>query len=71
VLAVQLDVPSSKYGDSTRAVAFYDRLLGEAKSLPSVTSAGIITIAPLDAWHISGNFEIDGREATGPRATAS
>jgi putative ABC transport system permease protein len=65
VLAVQFDAPASKYADSTRAVAFLERLLGEAQSLPSVTSAGVIDIAPLDSWHISGGFEIDGRETKG------
>ena len=65
VLAVQVDVPATKYADSTRAVAFYDRLLGEARTLPSVTSVGVINIAPLDAWHINGGFEIAGRESKG------
>lgn len=65
VLAVQIDVPTSKYGDSTRAVTFFDRLVGEAKSLPSVTNAGVINIAPLDAWNINGGFAIAGRDAQG------
>ena len=65
VLAVQIDPPASKYADSTRAVAFYDRLLGDVRSLPSVRSAGVINIAPLASWHISGGFEIDGRQERG------
>jgi predicted permease len=62
VLAVRIDPPNSKYSDSTRAIALFDRLIGEARSLPSVQSAGVISIPPLGGWHISGGFDIDGRE---------
>ena len=65
VLAVRVDPPDSKYADSTRSIALYERLLGEARTLPAVQAAGAINIAPLANWHISGGFDIDGRQEGG------
>jgi putative ABC transport system permease protein len=60
VLAVRVDPPESKYADSTRSIALYERILAEARTLPSVQAVGAINIAPLASWHISGGFDIDG-----------
>ena len=65
VLAVTLDAPASKYRDSTRGVAFYERVLTEAKSLPSVEAVGAINIAPLVGYHISGGFDMAGTDTRG------
>ena len=62
VLAVRVDPPSSKYADSTRAVVLLERLLAEAKSLPSVASVGAINIPPLAGWHINGGFDTSDGE---------
>jgi predicted permease len=65
LLSVRIDPPVSKYGDSTRAVAFYDRVLAEIGALPSATNVGVINIAPLGSWHISGGFAVAGRKEIG------
>ena len=65
VLAVRIDPPNSKYADSTRAIALFQRILSEAGALPAVQTAGVINIAPLANWHISGGFDIEGREGGG------
>jgi putative ABC transport system permease protein len=62
ILAVRVDPPDSKYPDSTRSIALFDRLLGDALALPGVQSVGLINIPPLASWHISGGFDVDGRE---------
>jgi predicted permease len=65
VLTARIDPPASKYDDSTRAIALFDQLLAQARSLPAVQSAGMINIPPLDSWHINGGFEMDGRATKG------
>ena len=65
VLTAQVDPPASKYDDSTRAIALFDQLIAQARSLPSVQSVGMISILPLDSWSINGGFDIDGRATRG------
>ncbi|HUQ81464.1 MAG TPA: ABC transporter permease [Gemmatimonadaceae bacterium] len=60
VLTVRVDPPGSKYDDSTRSVALFERVLAEARALPSVQSVGAINIIPLSSWHINGGFDMDG-----------
>jgi predicted permease len=62
VLTIRVDPPGSKYADSVRAIALFDRLLGDAKALPSVQSVGAINILPLSSWHINGGFEMEGEQ---------
>ena len=46
-LTLELTLPSSKYSDSYRIVAFYRQLIERMRSLPGVTAAGITDAVPM------------------------
>lgn len=46
VLVASISLPASGYSAGSRAVSFYDRLLGRVRALPGVESAGLISILP-------------------------
>jgi putative ABC transport system permease protein len=62
VLTMQTTLLESKYSESARRLAFYDRVLEQVKTLPHVTSAGYTTAIPL-AWSggVTG-FTVEGRQ---------
>src|SRR5688572_4304472 len=47
VLTMRLSLPATSYDTPEKAVAFYDRLLNEARSTPGVKAAGLMRILPL------------------------
>lgn len=63
VLAVQLSLNWSHYTTPEERVAFYDRLLERARSLPGVIRASLAHRMPLDQQMrlFNGEFEIEGR----------
>ena len=47
VLTLRTSLPASKYGETARRQDFYDRVLGEVRALPGVTSAAYISYLPM------------------------
>src|SRR5262249_23181087 len=46
VLTANLSIPDSKYKEDIAKAQFYERLLGEVRTIPGVTSVGLITGLP-------------------------
>jgi predicted permease len=47
VLTMRLSLPATSYDTPDKAVAFYERLLNEARNTPGVQAAGLMRILPL------------------------
>jgi putative ABC transport system permease protein len=47
VLTLRTALPMTKYGDTARRQQFYDRVLGEVRTLPGVTSAAYVSSLPM------------------------
>ena len=62
LLTLRTQLPSYKYGEHPRRVAFYDQVLERVKALPGVVSAGYTTSVPLQWPGGSNGFTIEGRE---------
>jgi putative ABC transport system permease protein len=60
VIAMDIDLPSSKYGDAVRVDAFYGELLARAAAIPGVQAAGAIEKLPLTGPQQSTDFRIAG-----------
>jgi len=60
VLAVDLDLPATRYGDPTRKAQFFDAVLERVAALPSVVSAGGIEQLPLSGPQQTTDFRILG-----------
>ena len=72
LLAMQVQLSSSKYVDQSKRTAFFDQLLQQVESLPGVESAGIINGLPVSFQGGGSTFTIEGRaeaEATTPMCT--
>jgi putative ABC transport system permease protein len=72
VLTATLTIPAARYPDGDDVVAFYDALLPRVTSLPGVTAAGAVSVAPLAG--IAGPSDIEVETWVGapdmPRPTA-
>jgi predicted permease len=62
VLTANLSIPDSKYKDETAKAQFYERLLAEARTIPGVSSAGLITGLPFGGNDWTSSYSIEGRE---------
>jgi len=62
VLSATIDLPTARYKDAASQVQFYDRLLGEARSLPGIKYAGIVNNMPFSGNDGSGSYIVDGRD---------
>jgi len=62
VLSMQISPSASKYSDSPKMIAFYDRLLVRVRSLPGVTFAAISDSLPPDRQYDYDTFFIDGQQ---------
>jgi predicted permease len=65
LLTLRTQLPSYKYGEHPRRVAFYDQVLERVKALPSVTAVGYTTSVPLQWPGGANGFTIEGRDQTG------
>ncbi|HEV7492056.1 MAG TPA: ABC transporter permease [Rhodanobacteraceae bacterium] len=63
VLSATIDLPEQRYRDGAGQAQFYERLLGEVRSLPGVTSAGLVNNMPFSGNDGSGNYQIEGIDA--------
>ena len=61
VLTLDLSLPEIRYSDTTKVVAFYDRLLQGLGGLPGVTAVGAASLLPLTGRQGNWDVEIEGR----------
>jgi predicted permease len=67
VLTANLVIPESKYKDDADKARFYERVLAEARTIPGVSTAGLITGLPFSnrggtaSYQIEGQPEIEGQ----------
>jgi putative ABC transport system permease protein len=61
VLTMTVVVPRHKYARATDEIAFFDRVLSQVRSLPGVTSAGLIDSLPLSGDGSHQPVAIEGR----------
>jgi len=60
-LTMQVSLPESEYGGSSRKIAFYRQLLERLKSVPGVEAVGMINNLPMGGVDINGQFGVAGR----------
>jgi len=65
LLAVSVNLPSSRYQDNARVTAFYDQLTERVRALPGVVSVGAASGLPLGNGSGDTVFQIAGRPAPG------
>ncbi len=63
VVAADLSLPAAKYPKDAQRVAFFDRLMDKARTLPGVQSASMISTLPLqgESWIDTVHTENDAR----------
>jgi len=66
LLLVGLDLPYARYQGSPAHLAFGERLLARARSLPGVTAADLTTEPPIVGYNNTFSFVIEGRPRSGP-----
>ena len=63
---MQMDLPFSRYGDSSQQVALYDALLERVRAVPGVEAAAASSMTPASGQPMTFSFSIEGREASNP-----
>ena len=66
VLTMRVALPETGYRKLEQTVAFYEGLLEQVRSIPAVSSAGVINCLPIQPEHENLNFTIQGRESPPP-----
>jgi putative ABC transport system permease protein len=67
LLTMKMVLPVSKYSEYHRRAAFADEVLGRARNVPGVVSAGITTNIPLEReTAYDAVFEVEGRPPSNP-----
>jgi predicted permease len=64
LLTLKLTLPAVRYGDDSKAAAFYEQLLGRVENLPGVGGAAAVSNLPLSGDGGTGTPQVVGR----PRA---
>jgi predicted permease len=62
VLSATIDLPKNRYPDDPSKAQFYDRLLSEARALPGVKSAGLVSNMPFTDANGSQSYLVEGRD---------
>jgi putative ABC transport system permease protein len=65
VLTVDLSLPSRKYAEAAKQVAFFRELLDRSKSLPGVQFSAVVHGLP-EGWLYGVRFEVEGEPTTNP-----
>jgi len=60
VLAARINLPRARYQQANMHLAFYDRLLEEARAIPGVHSLGLANMMPMGNVDIRLGFQIPG-----------
>ena len=70
VLTFRMALPPTTYKGDAALTGFYDRLLGDLRGLPGVTSAAMVQTMPMRGDYVL-SFEIQGRPPSKPGESAS
>src|SRR6185503_21200602 len=68
VLAVNLTLPATRYGDRGRVATFYESLLRRLGGLPGVGGTAAISALPLSGFNSGTVFAIEGKPAPDSKA---
>jgi predicted permease len=71
-ITFRVTLPGAKYAgeDATRAVGFFEDLLGRVRGMPGVLAAGASSVIGLDGQGWTGDLFIDGRRGPGAGVAA-
>jgi putative ABC transport system permease protein len=61
VVTCRIDLPRAKYPEDRRQAEFFRRALEQARAIPGVESAGLVTSLPFSGSRGTGSFSIDDR----------
>jgi len=61
VVTCRIDLPRAKYLEDRRQAEFYRSVLGQARAIPGVEAAGLITHLPFSGSRGTSSFSIDDR----------
>jgi putative ABC transport system permease protein len=61
VVTCRIDLPRAKYPEDRRQAEFYRSVLGQARAIPGVEAAGLITHLPFSGSRGTSSFSIDDR----------
>jgi putative ABC transport system permease protein len=62
LLTMQVALPQTRYADPASRLAFFDRVLGEVRSLPGVHGAAFASTLPFQATGNTRFFGVEGRQ---------
>jgi putative ABC transport system permease protein len=61
VVTCRIDLPRAKYPEDRRQAEFYRSVLGQARAIPGVEAAGLVTSLPFSGSRGTSSFSIDDR----------
>ncbi len=61
IIAARISLPSARYDDGAKSIAFFEALLERIRATPGVESAGGVTALLLNPLPNSAGFQIEGR----------
>jgi len=61
VVTCRIDLPRAKYPEERRQAEFYRSVLGQARAIPGVEAAGLVTHLPFSGSRGTSSFSIDDR----------
>jgi putative ABC transport system permease protein len=61
VVTCRIDLPRAKYPEEGRQAEFYRSVLGQARAIPGVEAAGLVTHLPFSGSRGTSSFSIDDR----------
>jgi predicted permease len=50
VLTLRINLPSARYSDPAKQIDFFERLIASVRSLPGISGAGLVSVAPGEGW---------------------
>jgi putative ABC transport system permease protein len=65
-LTMRFSLPQAQYPENANRAAFWERLLERVRSLPGVTSAGMVNVLPVAGHYSDTVFTIEGRPPLPP-----
>jgi putative ABC transport system permease protein len=63
VISLRVNLSRGKYGTPEKQSAYYERLIGEVKSIPGVESAAVVYPVPFASFISNQSFRVPGRPA--------
>jgi len=64
VLSATIDLPKNRYADDASKAQFYERLQQEARALPGVKSAGLVSNMPFTGNNGMQSYLVEGRDTS-------